>query len=336
MTETHPQVSVIIPEYNAKNYLIQSLPALEKSDFKNFELIVVDDNSNDGSPEFAEQYADVVLTMEKKMGPGKARNYGVKASNGSILLFLDADVRIHMDTISRAFTFFQENPEVSAVFGSYDTHPPDKLFFSQYKNLFHHYIHQKANVEASTFWAGCGAIRKADFDEVGGYSSEYTKASIEDVELGYKLRERGKIIRLLKEMQVTHLKKWTLFSLLKADIVYRAIPWTILAQKKGLPRDLNFKLKDRLSGIAACLFFLSICFMWKWPFLGILAIFLIGFLLSLQKDLYTFFYKKKGFGFALFSVLNHWFYLFYSTVTFILFTAGYVIKDAFTKKIKPY
>lgn len=336
MAETRPQISIIIPEYNAKDYLVQSLPAFRKTDQENIELIVVDDNSTDDSPEFAHQYADVVLKMDKNSGPAKARNRGARASKASILLFLDADVRIHPDTISRVLATFQKNPEISAVFGSYDQRPREKNFFSQYKNLFHHYIHQNASADAKTFWAGCGAIRKADFDEVGGFSAEFTKPSIEDVELGYKLRERGKTIRLEKNLQVTHLKKWTLSGLLKADILYRAIPWTLLAVKKGLPRDLNFKLSDRFSGIAACFIFLSLCFLWKWPFLGFPAFFLAGFLLVLHKDLYSFFYKKKGFVFALFAIFYHWFYYLYSTLTFVLFTAIYLAKDAFTKKIKSY
>ncbi len=336
MTGTRPKISIIIPEYNAQNYIVESLPAFTKSEQKEFELIVVDDNSMDGSAEFARQYADVVLKMEKNSGPAKARNRGARASRAPVLLFLDADVRTYPDTISKVLTAFQDNPDISAVFGSYDAHPPEKNFLSQYKNLFHHYVHQKANPDAKTFWAGCGAVRKTDFNEVGGFSADFGKPSIEDVELGYKLKEQGKTIWLCKDLQVTHLKKWTLFGLLKADIFYRAIPWTLLALKKGLPRDLNFKLSDRFSGISASLIFLSLCLVWKWPFIVFPAFFLAGSLLFLHKDLYIFFYEKKGFVFSLLAILYHWFYLLYSTITFVLFATTYLIKDAFTKKIKNY
>jgi glycosyltransferase involved in cell wall biosynthesis len=336
MTEAGPLISIIIPEYNAKNYLVQSLPLFKKMEPKDFELIVVDDNSTDDSPEIAQQYADVVLKMEKNSGPGKARNRGAQASRAPLLLFLDADVRIYPDTIAKVLTAFQENTEISALFGSYDSQPPEQNFFSQYKNLFHHYVHQRASVDAKTFWAGCGAIRKTDFDEVGGFSAGFIAPSIEDVELGYRLKERGKTIRLLKNLQVTHLKKWTFFGLLKADILFRAIPWTLLALKKGLPGDLNFKLSDRFSGIASCFFFLSLCFLWKWPFLGFPVLFLAGLLLFIHKDLYSFFFRKKGFVFALFAIFYHWFYYLYSTLTFVISTVFYLIKDAFTKKIKSY
>jgi len=335
MTETGPLISIIIPEYNAKNYLVQSLPVFKKTEQKNFELIVVDDNSTDDSSEFAQQYADVVLKMEENSGPGKARNRGAQASKAPLLLFLDADVRIYPDTIAKVLSAFQENPEISAVFGSYDSHPPEKNFFSQYKNLFHHYVHQKASYDAKTFWAGCGAIRKTDFDEVGGFSAEFITPCIEEVELGYRLKERGKTIRLSKNLQVTHLKKWTLIGLLKADILFRAIPWTLLALKKGLPRDLNFKLSDRLSGITTCLLFLSLCLLWKWPFLGFPVFFLASLLLYIHKNLYFFFYKKKGPVFALLAIFYHWLYYLYSTLTFVVFFAFYSIRDSFAKKPKP-
>jgi len=128
MTEARPQISIIIPEYNAKDYLVQSLPAFKKSEQQNFELIVVDDSSTDDSPKYAQQYADVVLKMEKNSGPGKARNHGAQVSKGPLLLFLDADVRIYPNTISKVIAAFQDNPEISAVFGSYDSQPPEKNF----------------------------------------------------------------------------------------------------------------------------------------------------------------------------------------------------------------
>jgi len=336
MTEIVPEISIILPVYNAKEYLVRSLTAFESVQPKNFELIVVDDRSSDDSPEFAQRYADVVLRMEKNSGPAQARNRGTRASRGPILLFLDADVRIYPDTIAKVLSVFHKDPGISAVFGSYDSVPPEKNFFSQYKNLHHHYVHQKGNSDAKTFWAGCGAVRKADFNEVGGFSAEFANPSIEDVELGYKFIEKGKSIKLLKDLEVTHLKKWTLFSLLKADILYRAIPWTLLALKKGLPRDLNFQLSDRISGIAASFLFLSLFFLWIWPLAGLFVLLLAALLLFLNRELYIFFARKKGVAFTLCAIPYHWFYYLYSTLTFVIVTMVYLIKDTFKKSIKSY
>ncbi len=54
--------------------------------------------------------------------------------------------------------FVSEEPDLAAVFGSYDDEPAAPNFLSQYKNLFHHFVHQQGSAEASTFWSGCGAI----------------------------------------------------------------------------------------------------------------------------------------------------------------------------------
>ncbi len=84
-----------------------------------------------------------------------------------------------------------ENQDVSAVFGSYDDEPAERNFLSQYKNLLHHFVHQEGATDAGTFWAGCGAIRKDMFASVNGFNSEkYPYPSIEDIELGIRLKRK--------------------------------------------------------------------------------------------------------------------------------------------------
>jgi len=320
-------ISVIIPTYNCKNYLVYSLPAIRKSDFPSFELIIVDNHSTDGSRELAEKYADTVLELDEKWSPGRARNRGAQASRGSILFFIDADVQVGQDTISLAVKTLEENPATAAVFGSYDEEPFFHNFFSQYKNLLHHFIHQNADIEARTFWSGCGAIKKEIFFEMDGFPENYLFPSIEDVELGYKLSENGKKIRLLKELQVTHLKKWDFFSLLKSDILCRAIPWTKLAFKKGLPYDLNFKLSHRISGIIVFMLFLCFILMWRYSFLLLPTIGLAGILFYLNRDLYRFFWEKRGIKFTVPAIFLHWLYFLYSSVTFGLFFVSSLFKS---------
>lgn len=320
-------LSVITPVHNGRHYLGRSLPAIRESDYPHFELIVVDDNSTDGSRKLSEKYADVVIKMETREAPGKARNRGVLASKGSILLFVDADVRVAPDTISRVAKAMQDE-QVAAVFGSYDDDPFFKNFFSRYKNLFHHFVHQNSNPRAVTFWSGCGAIRRDVFLEAGGFPEWYSFPSICDVELGYRLTENGKKIRLLKELQVKHLKRWSFGTLLKADILYRAVPWTKLACQRGLPHDLNFKNSDRTSGVLACLLFLSFVMLWFWKPFGLFSAILMVALLFLNWHLYRFFLRKEGVGFTLRAVLFHWFYFLYSSLTFIVVSVLCLIKKS--------
>ena len=103
--------------------------------------------------------------------------------------------------ISRVLTALKERPDVAAVFGSYDARPRSMGTVSQYRNLLHHFVHQKGNPEASTFWAGCGAIRRSVFDEVGGFDEKQFSGRVEDIELGYRLQHTGHRILLDKGLQ---------------------------------------------------------------------------------------------------------------------------------------
>lgn len=327
MSKEYPMVSVIMPVYNGKNYLSSSLLSVKMSDYPNFEFIVVDDNSTDSSADISREMADIVITLDAREGPAKARNLGVKTAKGDILLFVDADVAIYPDSISKIVRELETHPEIAAVFGSYDDTHVNKNFFSNYKNLFHHFVHQNSDTHARTFWAGCGAVRRELFLKAGGFSEVYSTPSIEDVEFGYKLVEDGRKIKLVKELKVTHLKKWSFISLMKSDIWYRAIPWTKLAVKSWLPKDLNFSVSSRISGI--------ICFILM-PFFVLIGkfIFIIPlclFLLFLNRKLYSFFLKKRGIIFTLFSILFHWFYYFYSSAIFVtvgtfLFLKKFIMK----------
>ena len=314
-------VSVIMPVHNGKDYLSTSLPAVRKSDYPYFELIVIDDNSTDGSVNISQDFAHTAILLKERKGPAKARNLGAKKSKGDVLFFVDVDVAIYPDSISKIVRELETHPEVSAVFGSYDDTPLEKNFFSIYKNLFHHFVHKNSDIQARTFWAGCGAVKRDIFLNSGGFPEVYSTPSIEDVVFGYKLVEDGKKIKLLKELEATHLKKWSFSSLIKTDIVNRAIPWTKLASRKGLPKDLNFKLSDRISGI--------VCFVLL-PFSALIGkfIFIIPLcllLLIINRKLYSFFLKKRGIIFALFSILFHWLYLFYSSAVYTFVSAFFVL-----------
>jgi GT2 family glycosyltransferase len=223
----------------------ETLPALLATLPAGAELIVVDDGSRDGSGEVARRNGARVARLERGRGPAAARNRGASEARGDVLLFLDADVRVHPDTLERLLDALAD-PGVAAAFGSYDDAPAARSWISLYKNLSHHFVHQRSRPEASTFWAGCGVIRRAAFEAAGGFDEGYERPSIEDVELGYRLRGAGLRIRLVAAAQVTHLKRWTLGSWLASDLRDRAIPWARLVRAgRGLPSDLNFTRRDR-------------------------------------------------------------------------------------------
>src|SRR5215212_4386650 len=260
--DTTPALSVIIPVHNGGAHLPRCLDALRASDLKSYEVIVVDDGSDDDSADAARARGFEVVRLDARRGPAAARNEGARRARGNILLFLDADVVARPDTLARVETFFREHEENAALFGSYDDAPDARGFVSQYKNLAHHFIHQRARADAETFWAGCGAVRREAFAAAGGFDeTRYTRPSIEDIELGRRLRRRGFRITLDRELRVKHLKRWTLASLLRADVRDRALPWSRLILEEGsMPRDLNLRAGDRASAVLACAALLALAF----------------------------------------------------------------------------
>jgi hypothetical protein len=241
------QIAVIVPVRDGHRYLERALPALLATLPEDAEVIVSDDGSRDGSADLAQALGARVVRSAAATGPAAARNRGAGAASAPVLVFLDADCLVHADTLARLTAGFAD-PAVAAVFGSYDGAPAARTWISLYKNLAHHFVHQRSRPEASTFWAGCGAIRRASFEAIGGFDEAYVRPSIEDVELGYRLRAGGYQIRLVREAQVTHLKQWTLAGLVASDFRDRAVPWArLLRAGRGLPRDLNFTLRDRIA-----------------------------------------------------------------------------------------
>jgi glycosyltransferase involved in cell wall biosynthesis len=243
-----PSISVIIPVYNAETYLRQCLASLAGSAEPAFECIVVDDGSSDGSIDVAREFGAQVLSTGGRNGPAFARNLGAKTARGEILFFVDSDVCVQPDTLSRIGAEFTMNPDVDAVMGSYDRWPSAKNFMSQYRNLMHHYVHQKSRREAVTFWAGCGAIRRKVFLDFGGFDEAYRSPAIEDIELGYRLSAAGRKLLLCSNIEVKHLKHWGVGSVIKTDFFYRALPWSELTFRSGwMPDDLNLRVSQRIS-----------------------------------------------------------------------------------------
>jgi glycosyltransferase involved in cell wall biosynthesis len=247
-------ISVIVPVFNDLPMLARCLTAVFASRCRPREVIVVDDGSSENVREVADRFdVRLIRTSAGPRGPAHARNMGAAEAAGDILLFVDADVLIQPDTIEKFADLFAARSEVAAAFGSYDDEPATPDFVSQFKNLMHHFVHQQAKGDAETFWSGCGAVRRARFLAAGGFDDKrYAKPSIEDIELGYRLRAAGHRIVLDKSIQVKHLKRWTLRNLVRTDIFDRGVPWTtLILERRQLPNDLNLHVLQRLSAMLA-------------------------------------------------------------------------------------
>jgi len=336
-----PSISIVVPVYNGGGAFRRCLVSLSRwcppAELVRTEIIVVSDGESDGSWRVAEEFGAKVIRLKESKGPARARNIGANAATGDIVFFVDADVEILPDTVEGVARSFAKDPALTALIGSYDDAPGAPNFLSQYKNLFHHYTHQTASLDASTFWGACGAMRRTAFQAVGGFDENYRKPCIEDIELGYRLKQAGHTIHLRKDIQVKHLKKWTPVSLLRADIFYRALPWMALllqvrqqhpAQYERFTSDLNLKWDSRISvmlvyGLLVAIAIASWPFGWE-PFgvlnrSGLVLAFLFGLGLTfVNLPVYQFFHQKRGWLFAVQTVPWHWLYFFYSGLAYVI------------------
>ena len=291
-------------------HLIQAVPAA-------LELIVVLDGGKEEDRQVAEEFSALVLSTDTKSGPAQARNLGAQMAQGDLLFFVDADVAVPPNILALVARAFESSPELTAMIGSYDDAPGALNFLSQYKNLLHHYTHQTAQTEVSTFWGACGAIRRDVFLSMGGFDPSYRRPCVEDIELGYRLTQAGFQIRLYPWLQVKHLKRWHIKSLVQADFFDRALPWTtLILQYPQNINNLNLKLSSRLSVVLVYgLLASSVGCRWGASWLGLVGVFSL-MLVALNWDVYQFFHRKRGLRFTLKTLLWHWFYYCYGGLAF--------------------
>lgn len=330
-------LSIIIPAYNAEQHLKRCLGALASSPDASREIIVVDDGSTDSSRDVARELGATVLAMDTRGGPALARNRGAHHATGEILWFLDADIEVHPDAQSLVLNYFREHPDEVAVIGSYDDSPSDPGLVSQFKNLFHHFVHQESVGPVSSFWTGCGAIRRKTFLELGGFdAARWNRPAIEDIHFGYAISGAGHNITILKELQVKHHKRWTLVSLVRTDLFDRAIPWTtlLLANRGRGSSELNLSPRYRICVASIGLAILALFGGFFFPLLWIAIPFLLAVPVILNFRLISFFSHRRGSTFASSTIPLLWLYFFYCGLGFVLGLLSY-LREKPTQRFSP-
>jgi GT2 family glycosyltransferase len=299
-----PSTGLIIPVHNGGSEFIKCLDSVSMLNPSPDQTIIVDDGSSDGSGELAQKAGFEVVRTGRTGGPGRARNLGAARTEVDILIFLDADVSAPTDYVGTAVRLLTEQADLAAVLGSYDDSPGHDGFFSQYRNLLHHFTHQSASERAGTFWTACGAIWRGVFLKAGGFDESLRY--LEDVDLGMRLVKQGRKIHLGKQWQVKHWKSYSALDLIHTDLIQRALPWTRLAlQGNGFINDLNTKKTNRYSVLLSLLMPLlaAIGFFQAWAWLAALAC-LTAFS-WLNRDFYIFLHNKRGAGFLIKTIPWH-------------------------------
>ena len=233
-------LAVVVPACDAPASLPQCIAALHAGDRTPDELVVQREPAG--------------------AGPAAARNRGALGLDADLIVFVDSDVEVHADALARIERHFAADPTLAAVFGAYDDSPTAPGLTSRFRNLLHHHVHASSPGEAETFWAGLGAVRRETFEAVGGFDAEsFPLASIEDIELGMRLREQGARVMLDPAIRGTHLKAWTPLTMVRTDLWRRGVPWARLLLRGGRRgSSLNLARRHRASAAATAAFTLAV------------------------------------------------------------------------------
>ncbi len=201
-----------------------------------------------GALSAADESADELIVVDRAPAPGfaAARRAGAAAANGDVIAFVDSDVLIHPDALALLRSAFEDDPSLAAVFGSYDDAPEAPDVVSRFRNLLHHHVHQSSPGAIASFWGGLGAVRRVALDAVGGFDPK--ERWLDDIDLGMRLAAAGFRIELRPDIQGTHLKRWTLGSMIWTDFAIRGIPWArLLFRHRTLSDELNLGWRHRAS-----------------------------------------------------------------------------------------
>ncbi|MHB9053947.1 MAG: glycosyltransferase family 2 protein [Thermoleophilia bacterium] len=292
-------VSVIIPNYERGEEVLECINSIRESVYPPGEIVVVDDCSTDNSVELLRSNGITVVEHSENRGTATARNTGANNSTGEILVFIDSDVVIHEDTIQKCVDRFENDQTVSVIVGMPDktNKYPGVVTAHFLMRMYFRLLKFSDNVSYTN--GTMTAVRRNVFDKIGGYNENLKTPGIEDAEFGLEAYRNNEKIYLDKTNLVTHNKKIDFFGLIRSDMartvdrVYfmfrKRQVQSILAEK----RFLTIPMSQIISALTApAIFVFLLLTIYSRLFLIPLAICLISFFfLNLE---YLSFIKKEA------------------------------------------
>lgn len=299
--------SIVIPAYNAEKTIGELLDSIFGSfTLSENEVIVIDDASIDKTFELVKDYDNVKLIRnEVNLGAAKSRNRGVREARGETIVFFDADVILHQDTLKKLMAKFQELPAGNALVGIYSKCSANKGFIAEFKALLDYYHWSVADSgEVTQFEPRCAIIDKDAFMTIGGFD-ENTEWEIEDYEFGWRFIDNKGQIYFDRSIQVGHHFP-DKFSLLCRKFFQRGSCWMQLFLRR---KKFDNVATTKEAGLSHIFGFLSPVFLLTTPFFKICGyLFVICFLLYLYfyRNFFKFIFQEKGLRFTLKAVLTQY------------------------------
>ncbi len=240
------RLSVIIPNYNGGKTIGKCLGAAFASTFTDYEIVVVDDCSDDDSVGIIGQFPCRLIKLDRRSGSAKARNEGARHSSSKILFFIDADCLLQPNTLATVDQTITGNEE-NVFGGTYTPLPFDQDFFSTFQSIFINYSETKKK-EPDYIAGHAMVISRELFLKHDGFPEIFLPI-IEDVEFSHRLRRAGIVLQMNPAIQVTHIFNFTLVKSLQ-NAFRKSHFWTIYSlQNRDLTMDSgtsSFELKGNV------------------------------------------------------------------------------------------
>jgi glycosyltransferase involved in cell wall biosynthesis len=185
ITKNKPKVSVIVTSYNYGRFLDECLTSIRNQTFKNYELIVVDDGSNDNTIDAAQRYSpDKLIRLETRSRTVTANNTGIQASSGEYICLVNADDTIDAEYLGKCVAALDKDPLCAIAYSDF-WHFGGGLDNGVYFQEYSYEALRKFN-----YILGSAMFRRKAYDEVGGFSMEMD-LGWEDYDLWISICERG-------------------------------------------------------------------------------------------------------------------------------------------------
>jgi GT2 family glycosyltransferase len=282
------------------------------------EVIVYVDGATDRTEQIARDAGVRVLKNGgKPMGPAMGRNAAAEVASSDLLWFVDADVVVAPDCLRHLLDDMQAHDAVGAI-GSYDDEPRSLRATSLYANLRHHFVHQKGNPDATTFWSGIGLMRRDIFLQFGGFDADrFPYPSVEDVDLGMRIIAAGHRIRLVPSALGKHCKDWSLWRVWHTDIFRRARPWSLmLSERPSAVKDLNLTRHEQFKAVLALAIPALLVAGLASSIFTLLAAIAAATYLFANREFFGFLFRRLPLGAFVVAVAMHWCYHCYSPLTY--------------------
>ncbi len=220
------EVSVVVPTCGRKKKLIDCLSSLAKQNYplNKFEVIVVDDRANKEIKKLIFQikfnFGNLVYVSQLSRGPAVARNLGVEAAQGKIVLFTDDDCVAEKNWVELMVKIHKDNPDVSAVGGgTYSRSPKIAVLVSQFLST----CSINTNIDGKEeiiFFPTCNVSLKREIFEKYKFDKDFPLPGGEDLDFFWRLFKDGHRFIWDKKIRVIHYREDTFISFLEQAYIY--------------------------------------------------------------------------------------------------------------------